>query len=122
MIPDFLQLFADWIVYELLNIQEGSHLAAALNFFIYDSVKIILLLSIMIFIMGFVRTYISQKRIRDSLSGKRTGIGNILASAFGTITPFCSCSSIPIFMSFLEARVPLGVSSSFLITSPLVNE
>lgn len=119
---DFLQNFADWVVYEALGISEGSQLAAALNFFVYDSIKIILLLSVMIFIMGIVRTYISQEKIRNSLTGKREGIGNILASAFGALTPFCSCSSIPIFMSFLEAGVPLGVAFSFIITSPLVNE
>lgn len=96
--------------------------ASALNFFIYDSIKIILLLFFMILIVGILRTYISQKKIRESLSGKKHGIGNLSASALGALTPFCSCSSIPIFMGFIEAGIPLDVAFSFLITSPLVNE
>lgn len=119
---DIIQVFADWLVYDIFNIAKATQLGEAVNFFIYDSIKIIFLLFIMIFIMGIVRTYMSQKKIRNALSGKRYGIGNLFASVFGTITPFCSCSSIPIFMGFIEARVPLGVASSFLVTSPLVNE
>lgn len=122
MIPDPIRPISDYIVYSLLSLQPGTQLADALNFFIYDSVKIILLLFLMIFSMAFLRTYISRKRITNALSGKRYGLGNLAASGFGAITPFCSCSSIPIFMGFLEAGVPLGVSFSFLITSPLVNE
>jgi uncharacterized membrane protein YraQ (UPF0718 family) len=122
MIPDPFALFADYAVYSLLALEPGSQLAESLDFFIYDSLKILVLLFAMIFTMAFLRTYISRKRITGALSGKRFGLGNIAASAFGAITPFCSCSSIPIFMGFLEAGVPLGVSLSFLITSPLVNE
>ncbi len=91
-------------------------------FFIVDSIKMILLLFIMIAIIGFFRTYISQKKIKKLLSGKKTGIGNLTASLFGALTPFCSCSSIPVFLGFIEAGVPLGITLSFLITSPLVNE
>ncbi len=122
MIPDPIRPLSDYIVYSLLSLQPGTQLAEALDFFIYDSLKIILLLFLMIFAMAFLRTYISRKRITNALSGKKYGLGNIAASGFGAITPFCSCSSIPIFMGFLEAGVPLGVSLSFLITSPLVNE
>jgi len=93
----------------------------ALNFFVYDSVKIILLLFVMIFLIGIVRTYISTEKLRKYLSRKGI-IGNFFASLFGAITPFCSCSSIPIFLGFLEAQIPLGVSLSFLITSPIINE
>jgi uncharacterized membrane protein YraQ (UPF0718 family) len=122
MIPDPIRPVSDFIVYSLLSLESGTQLADTLDFFIYDSVKIIFLLFAMIFVMAFIRTYISRKRITNALSCKRYGLGNIAASGFGAITPFCSCSSIPIFVGFLEAGVPLGVSLSFLITSPLVNE
>lgn len=121
MIDPFL-IFADWLAYGLLGLAEGTHAAEAVHFFIYDTLKIVVLLFAMIFVMGIVRTCISGKRVRELIAGKRHGLGNLLASLFGTITPFCSCSSIPIFMGLIEARVPLGVASSFLITSPLVNE
>jgi uncharacterized membrane protein YraQ (UPF0718 family) len=115
-----LQVAVDWFVYSVLGLE--SRLGESLNFFIYDSVKILLLLFFMILIIGFLRTYISQARVKKWLTGRKYGSGNIAASLFGAITPFCSCSSIPLFLSFLEAGVPLGVTFSFLITSPLVNE
>jgi uncharacterized membrane protein YraQ (UPF0718 family) len=115
-----LQIIVDWFVYSLLGIE--SKLGESLNFFISDSVKILLLLFFMILIIGFLRTYISQARVKKWLTGRKYGSGNVMASLFGAITPFCSCSSIPLFLSFLEAGVPLGVTFSFLITSPLVNE
>lgn len=105
----------------LLNIELESKLAESLTFFIYDSIKIIILLFIMIAIIGYLRTYISQKKMKSLLS-KRLGISNFFASMFGALTPFCSCSSIPFYMGFIKAGVPLGVAFSFLITSPLVNE
>ena len=117
-----LQVTVDWILYHLIGMDSSSRLAQSLNFFIYDSVKIMFLLFVMIFVVGFLRTYISQDRVKMWLSGKKKGLGNIMASLFGAMTPFCSCSSIPIFLSFLEAGIPLGVTFSFLITSPLVNE
>ena len=117
-----LQVTVDWIVYQLIGMNASSRVAQSLEFFIYDSVKIMLLLFVMISLIGFLRTYISQNQIKKWLAGQKKGLGNILASFFGAITPFCSCSSIPIFLSFLEIKVPLGVAFSFLITSPLVNE
>lgn len=108
-------------VADLFNIT-NERLAESLGFFIYDTLKIIILLFLMISIVGFIRTYIPPEKIKSWLSGKREGVGNIFASLFGAVTPFCSCSSIPIFFSFVEAGVPLGVNFSFLITSPLVNE
>jgi len=117
-----LQELVDWLVYSMLSLEPSSAFAQALNFFIYDSVKIILLLFIMIFAIGFLRTYLPQQKIKEWLSGKKRGVANVAASSFGAITPFCSCSSIPIFLGFLEAGVPLGVTFSLLITSPLVNE
>jgi len=117
-----LQITVDWLVYNLFGLEHTSRLAQSLNFFIYDSIKIILLLYILIAIIGFLRTYLPQHKVKKWLSGRKRGMGNILASFFGAITPFCSCSSIPLFLSFLEAGVPLGVTFSFLITSPLINE
>ncbi|MBL7054854.1 permease [Candidatus Woesearchaeota archaeon] len=117
-----LQIAIDWAVYSILGLNPETRLAQAINFFIYDSIKIILLLFVMISIIGFLRTYISQQKIKKWLSGRKGGAGNLIASLFGAVTPFCSCSSIPIFLSFLEARIPLGITFSFLITSPLINE
>ena len=117
-----LQIIVDWLVYSVFGLDSASRLGQSMHFFIYDSIKIFLLLFIMIAIIGFLRTYLPQNKIKKWLSGKRKGLGNLLASLFGAITPFCSCSSIPIFLGFLEAGVPLGATFSFLITSPLINE
>jgi len=116
-----LQLIVDWLTYSVLKLDPGSKLGSATNFFIYDSVKIILLLYVLIAAIGFLRSFISQQKIKSWISGAK-GWGNFFASLFGAITPFCSCSSIPIFISFLKAGVPLGITFSFLITSPLINE
>jgi len=114
-----LESFCDWLI---LSLGLGdSALGETLHFFIYDSIKIILLLFFMIAAIGFLRSYIPQRKIKGWLSGKK-GLGYLLASLFGAITPFCSCSSIPIFISFLEAGVPLGPAFAFLVTSPLINE
>ena len=112
----------DWILYSVCGLNPSLKWVESLNFFVYDSIKILLLLFVMIAIIGFLRTYLPQHKVKKWISGKKYGSGNILASLFGAITPFCSCSSIPIFLSFLKAGVPLGVTFSFLITSPLVNE
>ena len=112
----------DWIVDFVLGQHATAVWAEPLRFFIYDSIKILLLLFVMIFVIGFLRTYISQNKVKRWISDRAHGSGNLIASLFGAITPFCSCSSIPIFLSFLEAGIPLGVAFSFLITSPLVNE
>ncbi|MBU4299980.1 MAG: permease [Nanoarchaeota archaeon] len=117
-----LQIIVDRLLYSVLGLDASSALARSLNFFIYDSVKILLLLFGMIFLIGFLRTYIPQDKIKDWLGARKYGSGNVAASLFGAITPFCSCSSIPIFLGFLEAGVPIGAAFSFLITSPLVNE
>ncbi len=117
-----LQVTIDWLLYGLIGLDSSSKLVQSLNFFIYDSIKIILLLFFMIFAMGFIRTYIPQNKVKKWLSGRKKGLVHLMASLFGAITPFCSCSSIPIFLSFLKAGIPLGVTFSFLITSPLVNE
>ena len=112
---------ADWLVYGLLGLNSKAQLPQALDFFVYDSIKILALLFVMIFVIGFLRTYLPQERLKQWLSA-RGPIGNFMAALFGAVTPFCSCSSIPIFISFLKAGIPLGVTFSFLITSPLINE
>ena len=116
-----LQLSVDWLVYEFLRLPGSSKPAGMLNFFLYDSIKIIFLIFVMITAIGFLRTFISQQKIKGWLH-KRGWTGNLFASLFGAFTPFCSCSSIPIFFSFLEAGIPLGIAFSFLITSPIINE
>ena len=117
-----LQVTVDWILYSFIGLDPSSRLSQSINFFIYDSIKIVFLLFFMILVIGFLRTYISQNKIKEWLSGRKKGAGNLMASLFGAITPFCSCSSIPIFIGFLEAGIPLGAAFSFLITSPLINE
>lgn len=117
-----LEELVSWLLYNLLNLDSSLKWVNSLHFFIYDSIKILLLLFVMISIVGFLRSYLPQDKVKKWISGKKYGLGNIFASLFGTITPFCSCSSIPIFLGFLKAGIPLGVTFSFLITSPLVNE
>lgn len=117
-----LDELVNWILYSAIGLNPEIKWVESLDFFIYDSIKIILLLFVMISIIGFLRTYLPQNEVKKWISGKKYGFNNLIASSFGAITPFCSCSSIPIFLSFLKAGVPLGVTFSFLITSPLVNE
>ena len=116
-----LRLIIDRLIYSVFGFSPDSKPGGVINFFLYDSIKILLLLFFMIAVIGVIRTYISQNKIKEWISGKKA-FGNFFASLFGSITPFCSCSSIPIFLSFLEVGIPLGVTFSFLITSPLINE
>ncbi|MDP2599639.1 MAG: permease [Deltaproteobacteria bacterium] len=113
--------FSDWLVYNVLHLAAGSRLGETVSFFIYDSVKILLLLFVLIFAIGVLRTYLPQRKIKRWM-GQRGIAGNFFAAIFGAVTPFCSCSSIPLFLGFLEAGIPLGVTFSFLIASPLINE
>ena len=120
---DWIQSFADWLVYGKMGLEKEEHLAEALNFFFYDSIKILLLLFIVIFFMGIVNSYFPVEKVRNFLSrNKLYGAEYFMASAFGVVTPFCSCSSVPLFIGFVRGGIPLGVTFSFLITSPLVNE
>jgi len=120
---DWLQKIADWIVFGILNLDKKSHLAEALNFFIYDSVKILLLLLFVVFLMGIINSYFPVERVRNYLSSRKLyGFEYLSASMFGVVTPFCSCSSVPLFIGFVKGGIPLGVTFSFLVTSPLVNE
>ena len=118
-----IQQMADWLTYRLLGLDATSGLGSALNFFIYDSVKILLLLFVISALMGVVNAYFPIERLRNYLMTHRLyGLQYLLASVFGAITPFCSCSSIPLFIGFVKGGIPLGVTLAFLITSPLVNE
>ena len=120
---DWLQNIADYLVYEALGLERGKHLAEALDFFIYDTIKILILLFIIIFLMGIVNSYFPIERVKNYLSrNKLYGGEYLMASLFGTVTPFCSCSSVPLFIGFVSGGIPLGVTFAFLVTSPLVNE
>ncbi|WP_298287819.1 permease [uncultured Lutibacter sp.] len=120
---DWIQKLANWLVYDSLEMTQGTHLAKALNFFIYDTIKIILLLVVIIFLMGIVNSYFPIDKVRNYLSrNKLYGLEYLMASLFGVVTPFCSCSSVPLFIGFVKGGIPLGVTFAFLITSPLVNE
>ena len=120
---DWIEHLANWFVYNVLDINESSHLGQALHFFIYDTIKILILLFIVIFFMGIVNSYFPIEKVRNYLSRhKLYGLEYLVASLFGVITPFCSCSSVPLFIGFVRGGIPLGVTFSFLITSPLVNE
>jgi uncharacterized membrane protein YraQ (UPF0718 family) len=116
------QSFADFITYQVLEIQAGSQLGDALNFFIYDTLKIFFMLAVIVFAVAIIRTYFPPERTKQLLSHKREFFGNISAALLGIVTPFCSCSAVPLFIGFLESGVPLGVTFSFLISSPMVNE
>ena len=118
-----IQKFADWLVYGIFGLEAKSHLGEAVNFFFYDTVKIILLLFLISVVMGVVYAYLPIGRLRHYLTTRRLyGLEYVFAALFGAITPFCSCSSIPLFIGFVKGGIPLGVTLSFLITSPLVNE
>jgi uncharacterized membrane protein YraQ (UPF0718 family) len=118
-----LQILADYLTYIIFQLKINSHLGKSINFFIYDSLKIIILLLIINYLMAIIRYYLPVEKIRNFLSMRNWyGFDYLLGSLFGAITPFCSCSSIPLFIGFLKARIPLGVTFSFLITSPLLNE
>ena len=120
---DWIQKFVDFLMYNTFGITEGSRFANALNFFIFDTIKILLLLVVVIFLMGLVNSYFPVEKVRNYLSrNKLFGLEYVMASLFGVVTPFCSCSSVPLFIGFVRGGIPLGVTFSFLITSPLVNE
>lgn len=118
-----IQNFADWLVFSIIGLDNETAFGSAVNFFVYDSIKILLLLFLISALMGIVNAYFPVERLRNYLSSHRLyGLQYLLASLFGAITPFCSCSSIPLFIGFVKGGIPLGGTLSFLITSPLVNE
>ncbi len=120
---DWIQHIADWLVYNVFGMTVNEHLSDALNFFIYDSTKIILLLFVVIILMGIINNYFPVEKVKNYLSrNKLYGLEYLMASLFGVVTPFCSCSSVPLFIGFVKGGIPLGVTFAFLVTSPLVNE
>ncbi len=117
-----IKQFADYMTYSIMKLGQGTALADSVNFFIYDTIKIFLLLFTIIFAVAVLRSYFPPEKTKKILSHKKQFIGNILAALLGIVTPFCSCSAVPLFIGFVEAGVPLGVTFSFLISSPMVNE
>lgn len=117
-----IQLLSNWLIYSVFSITPKSLLAGAVNFFIYDTIKIFILLTVIIFVVSIIRSYLPPEKIRAILSHKNKYVGNVLASLLGIITPFCSCSAIPLFLGFIQAGVPLGTTFSFLVASPMINE
>jgi len=117
-----VKIFADWITYSILGLVPKTIFGEAINFFIYDTIKIFILLSVIIFAVSIIRSFLPPEKIRNILSRKNKFFGHFLAGTFGIITPFCSCSAVPLFLGFVEAGVPLGITFSFLIASPMINE
>ncbi|HHT00972.1 MAG TPA: permease, partial [Thiomicrospira sp.] len=112
----------NWVAFELLNLMPESHLGSAVQFFVMDVVKIFVLLAVIIYLMGLLRAFVSTEKIRDTVAGKPKWLSRSLAIGLGGVTPFCSCSSVPLFIGFVEARIPLGITFAFLIASPMINE
>jgi uncharacterized protein len=117
-----LQPLTDWLIDTVFGLKKGLRLTESLRFFIFELPKVLMLLILIIFFVGIIRSYFSPERTRKILEGKSTFTGNILASILGIVTPFCSCSAIPLFLGFVESGVPLGVTFSFLIAAPMINE
>jgi uncharacterized protein len=122
IIYHFLQPVVDWLIDTAFGMTAGSHFTEAMRFFIFELPKVLMLLTLIIFFVGILRSYFSPERTRGILEGKSLFTGNILASLLGVVTPFCSCSAIPLFLGFVESGIPLGVTFSFLIASPMINE
>ena len=114
--------FSHWLVFDLFGLPEGNRLTEAIAFFIYEVPKVLLLLILIVFVVGIIRSWFSPDRTRKILEGKSLFAGNVLASLLGIVTPFCSCSAIPLFLGFVESGIPLGVTFSFLIAAPMINE
>lgn len=119
---NFLQSFADWVTYSILGLTQGSPLASSVNFFVNDVIWVTLLLAVVVFGVAIVRSFITPQKVKKLVAGRTEGVGNVLAALLGIPTPFCSCSAVPLFIGFVESGVPLGITFSFLIASPLINE
>ena len=122
MVADILQEMVNYLTYILMGLNPASPLGSSVNFFIYDTIKILILLTVIIFAISYFRSYISPTKVRKVLGKRNEYVGNVVAALIGIITPFCSCSAVPLFIGFIESGVPLGVTFSFLIASPMVNE
>ena len=117
-----LETAVNWVVFSGFGMTKGEHLAEAIWFFLFEFPKVMLLLTLIIFFVGIIRTFFTPERTRKALEGKKTFTGNVMASSLGIVTPFCSCSAIPLFLGFVESGIPLGVTFSFLIAAPMINE
>lgn len=122
LVYKYLHEISDFIVFRLLRMPPEKHLTEAIRFFIYEVPKVMMLLVLIIFVVGFIRSYFSPEKTRKALEGKSLFAGNVMASLLGIVTPFCSCSAIPLFLGFVGAGIPLGVTFSFLIAAPMINE
>lgn len=128
LLPVWLVLYlnlakiADFLVYTIFQMEKGSHLTNSIWFFIFEVPKVMLLLVLIVFVVGVIRSWFSPEKTRKALEGKSLFAGNVMASGLGIVTPFCSCSAIPLFLGFVEAGIPIGVTFSFLIAAPLINE
>jgi uncharacterized membrane protein YraQ (UPF0718 family) len=120
-VQDLLAQFADWVTYAGLGLVPGSPLASSVDFFVYDSIKVAVMLAIIVFGVAIIRSFITPQKVKKWVAGRTEGLGNILAAILGIPTPFCSCSAVPLFIGFVESGVPLGITFSFLIASPLIN-
>mgnify|MGYP001145679427 CR=1 FL=1 len=119
---DIFNLTGNWVAFELLNLNIESSFGQAVQFFVMDSLKIFFLLVVVIYLMGLLRAYVSTEKVKNYVEGKPKWLARMMAILLGSVTPFCSCSSIPLFIGFVEARIPLGVTFAFLIASPMINE
>jgi len=122
LVYHYLAPVCDWLIFTALGMSKESHFAKALWFFVFEFPKVMLLLTLIIFIVGIIRTYFTPESTRKALAGKKTFTGNVMASSLGIVTPFCSCSAIPLFLGFVESGIPLGITFSFLIAAPMINE
>ena len=122
LVYDNLLLASRFITYRLLPLHQGTHLGATIEFFVFEVPKVLLLLLLIVFCVGIIRSYFTPERTRRILAGNRESAGHVLAGLLGVVTPFCSCSAVPLFIGFLTAGVPLGVTFSFLVAAPMVNE
>jgi uncharacterized protein len=122
VIYHYLQPLTDWLINNVSGLEKGKHFTESIRFFVFEFPKVLLLLTLIIFFVGIIRTFFTPERTRKVLEGKTQFTGNVLASLLGIVTPFCSCSAIPLFLGFVESGVPLGVTFSFLIAAPMINE
>ena len=118
----FLEQGVDFFVYRVLQLDKSAHLTEAIRFFLYDTPKVLILLTVIVFVVGIIRSYFSPEKTRKALEGKPLFVGNVMAASLGIVTPFCSCSAIPLFIGFVESGIPLGVTFSFLVAAPMINE
>ena len=118
----FLEQGVDFLVYGIFKLDKSAHLTAAIRFFLYDTPKVFILLTVIVFVVGIIRSYFSPGKTRKALEGKPLFVGNVMAASLGILTPFCTCSAIPLFIGFVESGIPLGVTFSFLVAAPMINE